>query len=126
MSQLESFELQVPPQDVLKGEGPEIADVRKIPHSGATRIHADFTASQRSEGLNSPSVTIEKLEYQLASLTFFVNKKKVGEWNYFSLPIRKIGLPHEAQVPFTANRPFFSLICFGFLISLFFFFSKTQ
>jgi hypothetical protein len=41
----------------------------------------------------------------------------------YSFPILKIGLPQEAQVPFTAGRPFFKVICLGFLISLFFFFS---
>ena len=44
--------------------------------------------------------------------------------DYFvSLPILKIGLPQEAQVPLMAGLPFFSLICLGALISLFFFFS---
>jgi len=50
----------------------------------------------------------------------------MGEWNYFSLPILNIGLPQELQVPLIAGLPFFSLICLGFLISLFFFFSYTQ
>jgi hypothetical protein len=42
---------------------------------------------------------------------------------YFSLPILKICLPQEAQVPLIAGLPFFSLICLGFFISRFFFFS---
>ena len=45
---------------------------------------------------------------------------------FVSLPILKIGLPQEAQVPLMAGLPFFSLICLGSLISLFFFFSYTQ
>ena len=39
------------------------------------------------------------------------------------MPILKIGFPQEAHVPLIAGLPFFSLICLGFLISLFFFFS---
>ena len=50
-------------------------------------------------------------------------KKERENRIYFSLPILKIALPQEAQVPFIAGRPFFSLICLGFLISRFFFFS---
>ncbi len=52
--------------------------------------------------------------------------KRSGRKIYFSLPILKICLPQEAQVPLMAGLPFFSLICLGFLISRFFFFSYTQ
>jgi hypothetical protein len=54
---------------------------------------------------------------------FGENKKERESEIYFSLPILKICLPQEAQVPLMAGLPFFSLICLGFLISRFFFFS---
>jgi len=54
----------------------------------------------------------------------FQNKKERERKIYFvSLPILKICLPQEAHVPLIAGLPFFSLICLGFLISRFFFFS---
>ncbi len=33
-------------------------------------------------------------------------------------PIRKTLVPHSGHVPFTAGRPFFSLVSSGFLMSL--------
>ena len=38
---------------------------------------------------------------------------------YSIFPIRKTLVPHFGHVPFTAGRPFFSLVSLGFLISLF-------
>jgi len=52
------------------------------------------------------------------------NKKEREISNYFvSFPILKIALPQDEHVPLIAGLPFFSLICLGFLISRFFFFS---
>ncbi len=34
-------------------------------------------------------------------------------------PIRKTLVPHVGQVPFTAGRPFFSVVSSGFFMSLF-------
>jgi hypothetical protein len=49
--------------------------------------------------------------------------KRKGRESYFSVPILKMGLPQEAQIPLMAGLPLLSLICLGFLISRFFFFS---
>lgn len=39
--------------------------------------------------------------------------------SYYIFPIRKTLVPHLGHVPFTAGRPFFSLVSLGSLISLF-------
>ena len=39
--------------------------------------------------------------------------------NYSIFPIRKTLVPHSGHVPFTAGRPFFSLVSLGSLMSLF-------
>ena len=49
----------------------------------------------------------------------FEKEKSCGLENYSIFPIRKTLVPHFGHVPFTAGRPFFSVVSLGSLISLF-------
>jgi len=50
----------------------------------------------------------------------FEKEKSCGFFvDYSILPIRKTLVPHSGHVPFTAGRPFFSLVSSGSLMSLF-------
>ncbi len=49
----------------------------------------------------------------------FEKEKSCGFFvDYSILPIRKTLVPHLGHVPFTAGRPFFSLVSSGSLMSL--------
>ncbi len=50
----------------------------------------------------------------------FEKEKSCGFFvNYVIFPIRKTLVPHVGHVPFTAGRPFFSVVSSGSLMSLF-------
>ena len=61
MVQLESAQLQKPPQNILKDEGAVIPDVRVVVDRRPARVHVHFARFLRNEILNFPAQCIVQL-----------------------------------------------------------------